>query len=1122
MDNLPFDDRGRFLLNGFASARPFASFLPGIAGPLGIPIWVFYVNRGQAIAGFGIENKDNPIMEFEPANKAYQVTPYTGFRTFLKLTRGETSSFYEPFAPWNADDEGRMCIGLNELELQAASAIHGVRTDVLYFTLPGEPFAGLVRRVKVTNVGDEPVALEMLDGLARVMPYGVDNWGLKEIGRTLEAWMAVFNLKEGIPVYRFEASAGDTAQVREIQAGHFYLAFDGAGKLLPPFVDPVVVFDQNTTLSWPDGFARQPLAELSRRRQITTGRTPCGFFGNDAVLETGETTTLYAIIGHAGNVELVQRQQQRLAQPAYVQQKRQEARQLIDQLADVVATRTASPQFDAYTRQTFLDNVLRGGWPLLLGDEESPAVYHVYSRKHGDLERDYNYFSLAAEPYSQGNANYRDVNQNRRCDVLLQPEVGAFDVLSFLGLIQADGYNPLVVEGSRFTLPAERRAAVLALVQQPQALEPLLAQPFTPGRLLRAIADGEMGLTVSPETFVGEALTGAEQHFQAAPGEGYWIDHWTYNLDLIESYLAVYPDKKDELLFGGPAVPYFDSPAVVQPRARKYVLTGEGRVRQYGAVVEDEEKAALIAARAESANLVRTAHGQGDVYRTTVFAKLVGLALLKFATLDPLGLGVEMEAGKPGWCDALNGLPGLFGSSLCETYELARLLAFLQEVMADRDEGAVDLPVEQYALLQEVTDALEVWCELDDAGRDFGYWDAVATARETYRKRVRLGFEGQTQSLAFDELAPLLNAFQTKVQTGLRRAVAMNAGTSPGLPPTYLTYTITGYERLDGADGQGRPYVRATGFKPFVLPLFLEGSVHALKVQPDVGSARALYARVRESDLYDRKLGMYKVNAPLAGQSHEIGRARAFTPGWLENESIWLHMAYKYLLEVLRAGLYQEFLADLRRCLIPLQDPEVYGRSPLENSSFLVSSAHPDESLHGAGFVARLSGATAEFLSIWQVMMAGPQPFSIRNEKLCLTFQPTLPSWLFDEKGMLDFTFLGQVQVIYHNPDRLDIYPNNGLSIGSLVLHLPDGGQVEFAEGMIGEPYAQTVRDRQITKIDKPPAHTPTVSFQNVGANPCGRPVGQVQDLPLPRMIEVMSPTPLKGQRDVQSELEIH
>ena len=107
MDNLQFDEQGRFIIHDFSTARPFSSFLPGIAGPLGIPMWVFYVNRGQAIASFGIENKDNPIMEFQPANKAYQTTPYTGFRTFLKLNRGGETLLYEPFSPWHSADASR-------------------------------------------------------------------------------------------------------------------------------------------------------------------------------------------------------------------------------------------------------------------------------------------------------------------------------------------------------------------------------------------------------------------------------------------------------------------------------------------------------------------------------------------------------------------------------------------------------------------------------------------------------------------------------------------------------------------------------------------------------------------------------------------------------------------------------------------------------------------------------------------------------------------------------------------------------------------------------------------------------------------------------------------------------
>jgi hypothetical protein len=168
-----------------------------------------------------------------------------------------------------------------------------------------------------------------------------------------------------------------------------------------------------------------------------------------------------------------------------------------------------------------------------------------------------------------------------------------------------------------------------------------------------------------------------------------------------------------------------------------------------------------------------------------VFAKLLCLALNKFATLDPLGMGIEMEAGKPGWYDALNGLPGLIGSSLCETYELERLLTFLLDAMAEKEDNSVDLPVEQVRLIWQVARELEVWRESADSNRDYQYWDAVATARESYRQRVRLGFDGQTAALSFEELAPVLTAFRAKVRTGIERALAVNNG----FPPTYFLYT---------------------------------------------------------------------------------------------------------------------------------------------------------------------------------------------------------------------------------------------------------------------------------------------------------------------------------------------
>ena len=58
---------------------------------------------------------------------------------------------------------------------------------------------------------------------------------------------------------------------------------------------------------------------------------------------------------------------------------------------------------------------------------------------------------------------------------------------------------------------------------------------------------------------------------------------------------------------------------------------------------------------------------------------------------------------------------------------------------------------------------------------------------------------------------------------------------------------------------------------------------------------------------------MYKVNAPIASLPPDVGRTRVFAPGWLENESVWIHMEYKFMLEVLKAGLYEEFFEDFKK-----------------------------------------------------------------------------------------------------------------------------------------------------------------------------------------------------------------
>jgi hypothetical protein len=225
-----------------------------------------------------------------------------------------------------------------------------------------------------------------------------------------------------------------------------------------------------------------------------------------------------------------------------------------------------------------------------------------------------------------------------------------------------------------------------------------------------------------------------------------------------------------------------------------------------------------------------------------------------------------------------------------------------------------------------------------------------------------------------------------------------------------------------------------------------------------------LYHNLKKSGLYDSKLKMYKVNESLEKASFEIGRAKAFSPGWLENESIWLHMEYKYLLELLRLKLYQEFFEDLHNACIPFLSEEMYGRSLLENSSFLASSANADEKIHGKGFVARLSGSTAEFLQIWQIMMFGEQPFRLVEGQLRCYFKPSIPEYLVPDGKQVEARFLGKTDISYHFAQRKDIIPGS-YQIKIIILEFLNGQVKEIKESWVSGPDAEMLRAGEVKSV---------------------------------------------------------
>ena len=1122
-----FDEFHRYVLEDYDAKPTFSSFLPGVAGLYGKPVWSFYVNRGQGVASFGSKTKEYPILEFNAANKAYQLTSFVGFRTFLQAVRGGKTIDYEPFNPkaarnLDSDDTDAeeekpkriMYVGPNEFEVKEINADIGLNTEVKYVVLPEEKFAALVRRVTFTNTGSSALSLSALDGLAQMEPVGGKlDWGLKQMGRTLEGWFGVYHADDTLtmPFYRMSTEPTDDAAVKIEEAGHYCISFieddENDAKLLPIVYDTSKVFGQSTSLDEAQGLKISTVSDLVSGPQFGDAKTSSAFAALDSFdLVSGASVTITSFYGRASHVDEVPKIASTVSKAGYASAKFERARSLINELTAGVETNTTSTLFDGAIKQMYLDNSLRGGMPHILGDVDEKArmsnfdedervkVFHAFSRIHGDLERDYNAFSIDDTYFSQGPGNYRDVAQNRREDVTLTPRIGAFNIKMFLSYIQADGYEPLTVEAVVYMMTDEEEVETIASAvtsdtnSSDTLVDILTGGPFRPGQLFSLIEELNVTLSVDNESFLDQVVSVAENIPMAVYGSGYWADHWEYYLDLIDTYLAIYPDGEETLMYDN-ELRYFFSTATVKPRSEKYVLSlnfdGTGHhVQQLDSTFFDDEKAAEQEAfRNVNTGLIgidayweRTE--EGTAFKSSPIAKLFLLGAIKFSTRDAYGMGIEYEGGRPGWNDAMNGLSGMVGSGMPETYETYLLLKYVKNVV-DKYERPVIIPDELYKMVTSVNEALE---KLEESGYEdpedlpydvpkelFEYWDVVASARENYRNDVQYYFSGNTTSIESDEMSDMLDSWIDQVELGMARAMKFGShgyeddGTS-GIPPSYFSFEVTQYTKNKQKTEKGLPLVNARAMKVGRFPLFLEGPVRQMKTIADSKEDMSdLYQKVYASGLRDEKLKMYFLSASLEGQSYDMGRMMAFAAGWLENQSIWMHMSYKYYLQLIRGELFEEFFFEMRGGgMLPYMNPDVYGRSLMECSSFIASSAFPDPETQGRGFSARLSGSTAEFLSIWKLMFVGPEPFFLdENGDLKMQLVPALAEFFFndqesgtppffDEDGQytVSFKLFSAIKVTYHNPD------------GSNLFRVKPNG------------YKITMDDDSVVKIDGPEINT--------------------------------------------------
>ena len=115
---------------------------------------------------------------------------------------------------------------------------------------------------------------------------------------------------------------------------------------------------------------------------------------------------------------------------------------------------------------SYLIAAILAAWALPSAADSTQARCEIYTKGSDKLEKmvpctfgqRQGYITITREdgvthdlsPVGDGSGNYRDVNQNRRCDVQQEPRTGTFDVQMFLSFVQAfTGARTLPPSGPR-------------------------------------------------------------------------------------------------------------------------------------------------------------------------------------------------------------------------------------------------------------------------------------------------------------------------------------------------------------------------------------------------------------------------------------------------------------------------------------------------------------------------------------------------------------------------------------------------------------------------------------------------------------------------------------------------
>lgn len=411
----------------------------------------------------------------------------------------------------------------------------------------------------------------------------------------------------------------------------------------------------------------------------------------------------------------------------------------------------------------------------------------VFSRRHGDPSRPWNFFSIKLQDQNGNRSynyegNWRDIFQNWEALCLSYPGYTKNIIAKFLNAMTIDGFNPY--------------------------------------RISRDGVDWEIPDPTDPWSNIG-----------------YWNDHQVIYLQkLLELQYQISPESIYEYLnkklFSTSNIPY---------RLKNYKEICENP-RDTVVFEADLSKKLLELSKqlGTDAKLVKVGQAYSNpaapVEQVSMLTKLLQIVLTKLANFVPAG-GIWMNTQRPEWNDANNALAG-YGLSMVTLNYLYRMMKFIIQIVQNSGTKDFSVPSETVEFLQKMAELYKIfdpqpmmdWESLTAAQMRKTFVDAQGLLFEEERKQLyEKGHSKTEKTVTVEELCTYFSYFFKHIELTFEKNKR-----SDGLFHTYNTLLLS-----------------SDGMKIAGLTLMLEGQVAALSSgYLDPASAAALCEQMKKSALY--------------------------------------------------------------------------------------------------------------------------------------------------------------------------------------------------------------------------------------------------------------------------------